>query len=364
MEQHTTPTYFVTGGAGFIGSHLVRTLLTQQPDASVVVLDVLTYAGNPENLLDIASDKNAGQHLYFAQVDICDTLALHKLFTRFTPQLVFHLAAESHVDRSLVDASRFMRTNIQGTQIIAECIYEQIQAGYPCRMLHVSTDEVYGSISSGQTPVLEEYPCTPTSPYSQSKLAAEKIVQDTLSCGLDAVIVRCCNAFGSHQFPEKLIPVVLSCALSHKSVPLYGSGLQTREWMCVKDHVAGIIAAAMHGKSGQTYNLSSGIELANLTLAEILIDALAMLTHDPAISRSLITHVTDRKNHDLRYASNSSRAMQELGWHARCDIYNELLATVNWYVQNASWLEHITKKSYHTQSVQQLKDVLDIRWID
>ncbi|MDY2788887.1 MAG: GDP-mannose 4,6-dehydratase [Atopobium sp.] len=364
MEAQTTPTYFVTGGAGFIGSHLTRALLSMQPTPHVVVLDAFTYAGNPENLLDIVQDSYTASQLYVAQVDICDSSSLHKLFAHFTPRMVFHLAAESHVDRSFVDAAAFERTNVMGTQTVATCVRELAQSGSPCRMLHVSTDEVYGSIPVGDAPVDEAYPCAPTSPYSQSKFVAEKIIQTELTRGLDAVIVRCCNAFGSYQFPEKLIPVVISKALHHEPIPVYGTGLQTREWMLVTDHVAGIRAAAHHGSTGHVYNLSSGKEIANLTLAKMLVHELSALMHDATISNNLICHVSDRQNHDVRYASNASKAAQELGWKAQHDVQTNLLSTVHWYAQHTAWLEHISNKSYCTTGVQQLKTLLGSRWID
>lgn len=364
MAQQALATYFVTGGAGFIGSHLTRALLTAQQPARVVVLDALSYAGNPENLLDIATDPYTAQLLYFAQVDVCDTDAVRALFTRFKPRIVFHLAAESHVDRSFAHPYPFKRTNVDGTHSIATCVRELAQSEGFCRMLHVSTDEVYGAIPADHAPVFETYAGAPTSPYSQSKLAAEKVIQAQLAQGLDAVIVRCCNAFGSHQFPEKLIPVVLSKAMNHRHIPVYGTGLQTREWMYVADHVKGILAAAYHGSTAQVYNLSSGVEITNLALVTALVDELAVYMHDPAISQSLICHVGDRQHHDLRYASNASKAAQELGWQAGSNVQEKLLDTLHWYAQHTSWLEHIANKSYRTAAVQQLKHALASRWID
>ncbi|MFD5845706.1 dTDP-glucose 4,6-dehydratase [Streptomyces chartreusis] len=311
----------VTGGAGFIGSHYVRSLLAGAYDegrgTAVTVLDKLTYAGNRANLP--ADDPR----LTFVQGDVCDRELLRDLLPGH--DAVVHFAAESHVDRSVTGAAEFVRTNALGTQTVLDAALE---TGVE-RVVHVSTDEVYGSIEQGSW--TEEWPLLPNSPYAASKASSDLVARSYWRThGLDVSVTRCSNNYGPHQHPEKLIPLFVTNLLQGIEVPVYGAGQNRREWLHVDDHCRAIHLVLMRGGAGEIYNVGSGDELTNLALTERI---LALCGAD----RSMIRHVTDRKGHDLRYALDDSKIREELGWAPLTGFEDGLAATVAWYRDNPQW---------------------------
>ncbi|MFH8694592.1 dTDP-glucose 4,6-dehydratase [Streptomyces chartreusis] len=311
----------VTGGAGFIGSHYVRSLLAGAYDegrgTAVTVLDKLTYAGNRANLP--ADDPR----LTFVQGDVCDRELLLDLLPGH--DAVVHFAAESHVDRSVTGAAEFVRTNALGTQTVLDAALE---TGVE-RVVHVSTDEVYGSIEQGSW--TEEWPLLPNSPYAASKASSDLVARSYWRThGLDVSVTRCSNNYGPHQHPEKLIPLFVTNLLQRIEVPVYGDGQNRREWLHVDDHCRAIHLVLMRGGAGEIYNVGSGDELTNLALTERI---LALCGAD----RSMIRHVTDRKGHDLRYALDDSKIREELGWVPLTGFEDGLAATVAWYRDNPQW---------------------------
>jgi dTDP-glucose 4,6-dehydratase len=315
----------VTGGAGFIGSHYVRSLLNGEyagyEDASVTVVDALTYSGNPDNL-------PAHPRLEFVHGDICDRPLLLDLLTGH--DAVVHFAAESHVDRSLVSADAFMRTNVQGTQrLLSACAHR----GVP-RVVHVSTDEVYGSVEHGEW--TEEHPLLPNSPYAASKAASDLVARAYgRTHGLNLSVTRCCNNYGPRQYPEKLVPLFVTRLLEGATVPLYGDGLQTREWLHVDDHCRAVQTVLTEGGAGEIYNVGSGVELTNASLTERLLD----LCDAPP---SLVRHVEDRKGHDRRYALDTRKIREQLGFAPRVDFDTGLARTVDWYRNHPGWWKPVT----------------------
>jgi dTDP-glucose 4,6-dehydratase len=320
----------VTGGCGFIGSNLVRWLLEHRKDWHVTNLDNLTYAGNLENLADIQHHAS----YRFIKGDITDQSLVRSVIQ---PGLdyVLHLAAESHVDRSIQDAGPFIRTNVVGTQVLMDAS----RAAGVKRFVQVSTDEVYGSL--GPTGFFTETtPLSPNSPYSASKAAADLLVRSYHhTYGMDAVTTRCSNNYGPYQFPEKLIPLFISNLLANQPVPVYGDGQQVRDWIHVTDHVTGIVAACERGRAGEIYNFGGECELPNLELTKRL---LAILNKP----ESLIKYVADRPGHDRRYAIDCSKAKQELGWTPRVKFDEGLRQTVTWYQHNRPWVDHIRSGAY------------------
>jgi dTDP-glucose 4,6-dehydratase len=365
----------VTGGAGFIGSNLVRLLVSK--GQQVLNIDKLTYAGNPASLADL--DDNP-LHL-FLQADICDATAMRLAFTDFKPDWVMHLAAESHVDRSIDGPGEFIQTNIIGTYVLLQAALEYWRAlpeaadeerkpedddpesnsrhftsQESFRFLHVSTDEVYGSL--GETGLFTETtPYDPHSPYSASKASSDHLArawQDTY--GLPVIITNCSNNYGPYQFPEKLIPVVILKALRGEPIPVYGKGENIRDWLYVEDHAAALLAAVSRGKPGQTYNVGGNNEMRNIDLVcllcRILDDELAKrpaLRSAPSASESLITFVTDRPGHDLRYAIDASKIKAELGWEPLQDHESGFRKTVAWYLDNEQWWQEILSGDYKLQ---------------
>ena len=323
----------VTGGAGFIGSNLIHFLLEQHPEWQITVLDSLTYAGNLENLAGPLQESKIG----FVKGDIADGELVRELFDRQRFQVVFHLAAESHVDRSIYSANEFVRTNVQGTQTLLNAAMTVKRL----RFVHVSTDEVYGSLGP-QGSFLESSPLNPTSPYAASKAASDLMV---LACykthGLDAVITRCTNNYGPYQFPEKFIPLFVTNALEGKKLPLYGDGLNVRSWIFVRDHCEALMLAAKKGAAGQIYNIGGGTdgEIPNIQVAKTI---LAILNKP----ESLIEKVADRPAHDRRYAVNSDKARAELGWRPRTCFEEGLQQTVKWYVERQSWWQRVKSGEY------------------
>jgi dTDP-glucose 4,6-dehydratase len=321
----------VTGGSGFIGSNLVRLLLAERPGFRVVNLDKLTYAGNPENLADLDGDPR----YRFVRGDICNGELVAELFRTERFDAVLHLAAESHVDRSILAPSVFIETNVRGTQVLLEAARE---FGVR-RFLHVSTDEVYGSL--GPTGLFtEETPLAPTSPYSASKASSDLLA---LAYGhtfkVPVVVTRCSNNYGPYQFPEKLIPLMIANALRDLPLPVYGDGMNVRDWIHVDDHCRGLLAALEHGREGRVYNFGAASERHNIRIVEQVLDLLEK-------PRSLIRYVTDRPGHDRRYAIDASRAAEELGWAPLRRFEEALGDTVRWYVANRPWWERIISGAY------------------
>jgi dTDP-glucose 4,6-dehydratase len=325
----------VTGGAGFIGSNFVRMALTDKfPEFSVeqlTVLDLLTYAGDEENLKPIASDKR----YKFVKGDIRD-LELAKKLMQDADQVV-HFAAESHVDRSIEGGSEFVSTNVMGTQVLLDAA----KSSNIKRFVHVSTDEVYGSISEGSWP--EDHPLLPNSPYSASKAGSDLLVRAyNRTHRLDTVITRCSNNYGQYQFPEKVMPLFITNIIEGKKVPLYGNGLNVRDWLHVDDHCRGIALALTKGRAGEVYNIGGGTELTNVELTHKILKAMG-------VGEEFIQPVEDRKGHDLRYSVDISKINKELGYSPQVNFEEGLEQTINWYKNNEAWWKK------HKQSAPAIK---------
>ena len=325
----------VTGGAGFIGSNFVRMALTDKfPDFNVeqlTVLDLLTYAGDEENLKPIAGDKR----YKFVKGDIRD-LELAKKLMQDADQVV-HFAAESHVDRSIEGGSEFVSTNVMGTQVLLDAA----KSTNIKRFVHVSTDEVYGSISEGSWP--EDHPLLPNSPYSASKAGSDLLVRAyNRTHKLDTVITRCSNNYGQYQFPEKVMPLFITNIIEGKKVPLYGNGLNVRDWLHVDDHCRGIALALTKGRAGEVYNIGGGTELTNVELTHKILKAMG-------VGEEFIQPVEDRKGHDLRYSVDISKINKELGYSPQVNFEEGLIQTINWYKNNEAWWKK------HKQSTPAIK---------
>lgn len=332
------PTLLVTGGCGFIGSNFVRLQLWTHPDQKIVNLDKLTYAGNPENLADVAGDPRYA----FEHGDICDRELVERVLKHHQPDLVVNFAAESHVDRSILDSGPFVRTNVVGTQVLMDaCRAAGVQ-----RFLQVSTDEVYGSL--GATGFFtEETPLAPNSPYSASKAAADLLVRGYVhTFGFPAVITRCSNNYGPYQFPEKLIPLFISNAMKDQPLPVYGTGENVRDWIHVLDHCRGIDAALRKGRIGEVYNFGGHSEVRNIDLTLTLLELLGK-------PRTLIKYVADRPGHDLRYAIDCTKAEKELGWKPQHNFRDGLRETIDWYLANTAWIDRIKSGEYRKYYEQQ-----------
>ena len=324
----------VTGGAGFIGSALVRHLVAGRGE-EVCTVDKLTYAGNPANL---ASLEGRANHRFEA-LDICDAASMRSLVADFAPDALMHLAAESHVDRSIEGPADFVQTNIVGTYTLLEAVREfRASGGGECRFIHVSTDEVYGSLGA-EGLFTEESPYRPNSPYSASKAAADHLARAWCSTfDLPVTVTNCSNNYGPYQFPEKLIPVVILRALAGQPVPVYGDGLQVRDWLHVEDHVRGLAAVLDGGRAGRTYNIGGNCEKTNLDVVRTVLRAVASTRGDSADSLlGLIEFVADRPGHDRRYALDATRIAGELGWKPRIGFESGIADTVEWYAANGDW---------------------------
>jgi len=321
----------VTGGAGFVGSNLVRLLLAERPDWRVVNLDLLTYAGNAESLADLEGDRR----YRFVRGDVGNGELVAELFRSERPDAVLHLAAESHVDRSILAPAVFIETNVRGTQVLLEAAREHGVR----RFLHVSTDEVYGSL--GATGLFtEETPLAPSSPYSASKAGGDLLaLAYARTFSVPVVVTRCSNNYGPYQFPEKLIPLMIANALRDQPLPVYGDGLNVRDWIHVEDHCRGLLAALERGEPGQVYNLGASSERNNL---QIVREVLRLLGKP----ESLIRFVKDRPGHDRRYAIDAGRARARLGWTPRLRFEEALAATVRWYVDHRPWWERVLSGEY------------------
>lgn len=338
---------FVTGGAGFIGSNLVRFLL--EKGHQVLNIDKLTYAGNPRSLSDMESNGD----YKFTQADILDGCSMEKAIEEFKPQWVMHLAAESHVDRSIEGPKAFIETNILGTYTLLQAArkyYETLSGAEKdaFRFHHISTDEVYGSLGESGY-FTEETPYDPHSPYSASKASSDHLVRawhDTF--GLPVIITNCSNNYGPYQFPEKLIPVVILKALKEEPIPVYGKGEQTRDWLYVEDHCEALYTAVSKGTPGRTYNIGGNNDMKNIELVRILCQLMDELHPRPngGSYEELITFVTDRPGHDFRYAIDASRISNELGWQPKQDHVSGFRKTVQWYLDNKTWWEEILNGSY------------------
>jgi dTDP-glucose 4,6-dehydratase len=324
------PILFVTGGCGFIGSNFIRHLLTSDPAVRVINFDALTYAGNLANLADVADDSR----YKFIKGDITDRAAVLKaLGDRI--DAVINFAAESHVDRSILDSGPFVRTNVLGTQVLLDAAREKKVP----RFVQVSTDEVYGTL--GPTGLFSEStPLAPNSPYSASKAAADLLVRAYHhTFGMDAVVTRCSNNYGPYQFPEKIIPLFITNLMSDQPVPVYGDGMQVRDWIHVLDHCRGVELAWRNGKAGEVYNFGGRCEMPNLHLTQKLLELLGK-------PRSLIKYVQDRPGHDRRYAIDCSKAERELGWSPRVTFEQGLKETIDWYRANQPWINQVRSGEY------------------
>ncbi len=326
----------VTGGAGFIGSALVRHLLRDR-SAEVCTIDKLTYSGSSDNLADVAG--NAAHR--FEQIDICDAPKLRSTIFDFAPDAIMHLAAETHVDRSIDGPGAFVQTNIVGTYNLLEAAREYARSkGDGFRFLHVSTDEVYGSL--GTTGLFTETsPYKPSSPYSASKAAADHLVRAWFATyRLPVLVTNCSNNYGPYQFPEKLIPLTILKALQGQPIPVYGDGLQIRDWLHVADHVSGLLRVLETGIPGRTYNIGGDCEKTNLTVVETILRAVARRTgRDEAEVLNLIRFVTDRPGHDRRYAIDASRMREELRWRPEMEFAAGIDDTVAWYLEHLPWCQ-------------------------
>ena len=352
----TVRTFLVTGGAGFIGSAVVRHLI-EHTAHKVVVLDKLTYAGNLNSLTSVADS----DRYQFIQADICDPQKLQQVFQHCQPDIVMHLAAESHVDRSITGAGEFIQTNIVGTYILLEAArayWLQLDAAQQAvfRFHHISTDEVYGDLHGTDDLFTETTPYAPSSPYSASKAASDHLVRAWLrTFGLPTIVTNCSNNYGPYHFPEKLIPLMILNALAGKPLPVYGDGKQIRDWLYVEDHARALVLVATTGQVGETYNIGGHNEKQNIEVVTTicaLLDELA--PHKPAGIANfadLITYVKDRPGHDVRYAIDASKIASELGWLPQESFETGLRKTVLWYLQNQPWWQAILDNTY--QQVQQ-----------
>ena len=324
----------ITGGCGFIGANFVHYLLQTDPAVEITNLDALTYAGNPDNLSGVDGDKR----YRFVQGDIADRPLVMKLVANTGFDAIVNFAAESHVDRSITDATPFLRTNILGTQ----CLLDAARAAKVPRYVQVSTDEVYGTLEPDAPAFSESTPLAPNSPYAASKAGADLLVRAAHhTFGLNTVITRCSNNYGPYQFPEKLIPLFITNAMAEISVPVYGDGKQVRDWIYVQDHCSGIDTALRHGRAGEVYNFGGKSERYNIDVTR----AILLLCGKP---ESLIRYVTDRPGHDRRYAINSTKAETELGWRPTVAFEEGLAATVRWYQTHTSWIERVRSGAYRT----------------
>ncbi|MBV8230625.1 MAG: dTDP-glucose 4,6-dehydratase [Planctomycetaceae bacterium] len=322
----------VTGGCGFIGANFVRLEREAYPDLEITNLDALTYAGNPDNLAGLESEPR----YRFVRGDVADRAMVMKLVAEGDFDAIVHFAAESHVDRSIDDATPFLRTNVVGTQ----CLLDAARAAGTPRYVQVSTDEVYGTLQPDDPPFSEATPLAPNSPYAASKAGADLLVRAAHHThGMNTVITRCSNNYGPYQFPEKLIPLFVTNALADIPLPVYGDGRQVRDWIHVADHCRGVDAALRRGRPGAIYNFGGRSERYNIDVTR----AVLKLTGKP---ESLIRHVTDRPGHDRRYAVDCSKAEAELGWHATTTFEDGLAATVDWYRSHARWVERVRSGAY------------------
>ena len=335
----------ITGGAGFIGSHVVRLFVNKYPEYQIINLDKLTYAGNLANLEDVESAPN----YHFERADICDFEAMRKLCAQYQIDGVIHLAAESHVDRSIKDPFTFAQTNVMGTLSLLQAAKEAWGSDYDGkRFYHISTDEVYGTLEFDGTFFTETTKYDPHSPYSASKASSDHFVRafhDTY--GMPVVVTNCSNNYGPYQFPEKVIPLFINNIRHGKPLPVYGKGENVRDWLYVVDHARAIDVIFHEGKTADTYNIGGFNEWKNIDLIKVIIKTVDKLLGNPeGHSLGLITYVTDRAGHDLRYAIDSTKLKNELGWEPSLQFEEGIEKTVRWYLDNQAWMDRITSGEY------------------
>ncbi len=334
----------VTGGAGFIGSHLVRLLVNKYPQKKIINLDKLTYAGNLENLQEVESKEN----YHFVKADICDEEQVGKVFSDYNIDGVIHLAAESHVDRSITNPFEFAKTNIMGTLTLLQLAKESWKADYTGKLFyHISTDEVYGSLGK-EGFFVEDTSYAPKSPYSASKASSDHFVRAYANTyGLPTIISNCSNNYGPNQFPEKLLPLFINNIKHNKPLPVYGKGENVRDWLYVLDHARAIDTIFFSDKIGETFNIGGFNEWTNIVLIKLLCKVMdKKLGRTTGQSEKLISYVTDRAGHDMRYAIDSSKLKNELGWQPSLRFEQGLEETVDWYLANQSWLQRVTSGDY------------------
>lgn len=333
----------ITGGAGFIGSHVVQLFVKKYPDYKIVNLDALTYAGNLENLKEVEGSSN----YFFSKVDLLDETNLNKVFNDYQITDVIHLAAESHVDRSITDPLAFVRTNVIGTVNLLNAAKSFWKGNAGHLFYHVSTDEVYGSLDDGGF-FTEETPYDPQSPYSASKASSDHFVRAYANTyKMNTVISNCSNNYGPNQFPEKLIPLCINNIKNNKPLPVYGKGENVRDWLYVVDHAIAIDEVFHKGRVGETYNIGGFNEWKNIDIVRLLCDVMdRKLGRMEGTSKQLITYVTDRAGHDLRYAIDATKINKELGWKPSLQFEEGIEKTVDWYLANEAWLENVTSGDY------------------
>ncbi len=334
----------ITGGAGFIGSHVVRLFVNKYPEYNIINLDKLTYAGNLSNLTDIETQAN----YHFERADICDFEAVLKIFKKYQIDGVIHLAAESHVDRSIKDPFTFAQTNVMGTLSLLQAAKHYWNGQWEGKLFyHISTDEVYGSLGD-EGFFVETTKYDPHSPYSASKAGSDHFVRafhDTF--GMPTLVTNCSNNYGPYQFPEKLIPLFINNIRHNKPLPVYGKGENVRDWLYVEDHARAIDVIFHKGKIAETYNIGGFNEWKNIDLIKVMIETVdRLLGREPGASEELITYVTDRAGHDLRYAIDSTKLKNKLGWEPSLQFEEGIEKTVRWYLDNQEWLDLVTSGEY------------------
>lgn len=337
-------TVLVTGGAGFIGSNFIRYYLKEHPNDRVINIDALTYAGNLQNLVGIEEDSS----YRFVKGDICDRNLVESLFAEEKVNTVVHFAAESHVDRSIKTPESFIQTNIFGTFVLLDVAKNAWKDNnVDNRFLHVSTDEVYGSLSDESPAFTEETPYAPNSPYSASKASSDHLVRSYFhTYKLPVLTTNCSNNYGPYQFPEKLIPLIYNNILNHQPIPVYGDGSNIRDWLYVEDHCSGIDTVLQKGSLGETYNIGGCNEWKNIDIVHLICDHLDTVQPSESSYRELIHFVTDRPGHDYRYAIDSKKIQEDLGWEPSHQFEEGIIKTLEWYRANSDWLESVIDGNY------------------